>query len=197
MQNSGPLKVDRIILGIDPGTNHLGYGLIRISSGKPELLDTGVLSLDASLDQPVKLGRIFHFITGLIQKHLPDEMAIEGPFYGKNVQSMLKLGRAQGVSIAAAVSMQVPVFEYAPKRIKQSITGNGNASKDQMQGMIGKLLHGDPSAELNAMRSDASDAIGVALCHYFQRNSLKGPSNAKDSWAAFIKQNPERLKPKP
>lgn len=196
MQKSGPSKVDRIILGIDPGTNHLGYGLIRISTGKPELLDAGVLSLDASLDQPVKLGRIFHFITELIQKHLPDEMAIEGPFYGKNVQSMLKLGRAQGVSIAAAVSMQVPVVEYAPKKIKQSITGNGNASKEQLQGMVVKLLHGDRTSDLGSMKLDATDAVGVALCHYFQRNSIKGSSNGKDSWAAFVKQNPHLLKPK-
>jgi crossover junction endodeoxyribonuclease RuvC len=181
---------ERIIIGIDPGTNVMGYGVIKINQSKVELLDLGVINLSKFDDHAIKLKMIFKECTSLLEKHLPDEMAIEAPFYGKNVQSMLKLGRAQGVAIAAAVSREIPVKEYSPRKIKQSITGNGNASKEQVSAMIKHLVTNAvviPDDVLN----DATDAVAVALCHFYQEKSV-GASKQSKNWADFIKNNPGR-----
>src|SRR5437868_5834054 len=132
---------ERIILGIDPGTNIMGYGIIELNGSKMKLLSLGVIQLNKFPDHALKLKRIFEKTLSLIDEYKPDELAIEAPFFGKNVQSMLKLGRAQGVAIAAGLFRTIPIFEYSPKRIKQSITGNGNASKEQVAAMLKALLH--------------------------------------------------------
>jgi crossover junction endodeoxyribonuclease RuvC len=181
------LSKERIILGIDPGTNVLGYGLILCKGNNLQLLQFGVLHLNKYSDHGIKLSKIFERITEIIVEYHPDEMAIEAPFFGTNVQSMLKLGRAQGVCIAAAISKQVPIVEYAPKKIKQSITGSGNASKEQVASMLSKLLHFNEIPKL----LDATDALGVAVCHYFQHSDIQ---NKKTDWNKFIKDNPNRIK---
>ena len=160
---------ERIILGIDPGTNIMGYGLI-IDKGKSiELIKMDVIKLNKIENQPLKLKKIFETTLELIDTHKPDEFSIEAPFYGKNVQSMLKLGRAQGVAMAAALFRSVPIFEYSPKKIKQSITGNGNASKEQVAAMLFTLLkYKDAPKYL-----DATDGLAVAVCHYFQKSPVK------------------------
>ena len=135
------MENDRIIIGIDPGTNVMGYGVLRIAGNKPELLAMGVLQLNKYDSHYLRLRRIFERVIGLIEQYLPDEMAIEAPFFGKNVQSMLKLGRAQGVAMAAALSRDIPITEYAPLKIKMSITGNGSATKEQVAAMLQRILH--------------------------------------------------------
>ena len=132
---------DRIIIGIDPGTNVMGYGVLRIVGNTPELMTLGVIQLNKFESHYLRLRRIFERVLGLIEQYLPDEMAIEAPFFGKNVQSMLKLGRAQGVAMAAALSRDIPITEYAPLKIKMSITGNGSASKEQVAAMLQRILH--------------------------------------------------------
>ena len=134
-------KAERIILGIDPGTNVMGYGVIRVMGNKAEMVAMGVIDLRKQTDPYLRLGHIFERVTGIIEAYLPDELAIEAPFFGKNVQSMLKLGRAQGVAIAAAIHRQIPIHEYAPLKIKMAITGNGSASKQQVAGMLQRLLN--------------------------------------------------------
>jgi len=185
-KNTPPL-IDRIILGIDPGTNIMGYGLIAIKGNQITLIQFGVVHLNKYPDHALKLSKIFERITQIIEEYKPDEMAIESPFFGTNVQSMLKLGRAQGVAIAAAISKQVPIFEYAPKKIKQSVTGNGNASKEQVAAMLSKLLQFQEIPKL----LDATDALGVALCHYFQKGVT---TKSKSGWNAFLKENPDKIK---
>lgn len=129
-------QVEKIILGIDPGTNVMGYGVIRVTGNKAQLVVMGVIDMRKESDPYLRLGKIFERVTGIIDEYLPDEMAIEAPFFGKNVQSMLKLGRAQGVAIAAAIHHDVPIHEYAPLKIKMAITGQGQASKEQVAGML-------------------------------------------------------------
>lgn len=176
---------DRVILGIDPGTTIMGYGFIHVRDNKMEYLDMGVLNLSKLKDPYVKLKHIFERVQQLVDERHPDELAIEAPFYGKNVQSMLKLGRAQGVAISAALTRSVPITEYSPKKIKQSITGNGNASKEQVAMMLKNLLK---IKEL-PKDLDATDGMAAAVCHFFQGNN--GASTKKYSgWAAFVKQNP-------
>lgn len=179
---------EKIILGIDPGTNIMGFGVIRTEGNFLELLDVGVLSMTKTSDHALKLSYIYTELLRLIDKHHPDELAIEAPFFGKNVQSMLKLGRAQGVAIAAAISRQIPISEYAPKKIKQSITGNGNASKEQVAAMLDTLL----KAQVSTEKLDATDALAAAVCHYFQTSNKKIPT-AKGGWKAFLKENPDKL----
>src|ERR1039458_1403235 len=161
------MSTDRVILGIDPGTTIMGYGLIHIRAGKASLIDIGVLQLHKLENQALKLQAIFSRTLELIEQHKPDELAIEAPFFGKNVQSMLKLGRAQGVAIAGALYRNIPIFEYSPKKIKQSITGNGNASKEQVAAMLQTLLRFSEMPK----HLDATDGLAAAVCHYFQRNS--------------------------
>jgi crossover junction endodeoxyribonuclease RuvC len=181
------LTTDRVILGIDPGTTIMGFGIIHISGSKMTLLELGVLQLHKLEDHPSKLKEIFEHSIVLIEKHKPDELAIEAPFFGKNVQSMLKLGRAQGVAIAAALSRSIPVTEYSPKKIKQSITGNGNASKEQVAAMLQSLLQiTDMPRHL-----DATDGLAAAVCHYFQRNA-KSAGKTYTGWKKFLVENPSR-----
>jgi len=183
-------KASQIILGIDPGTVVMGYGLIEITNRKPVLLEMGVLHLSRKKEQAERLQMIFEKVTSLIQHFKPEQLAIEAPFFGKNVQSMLKLGRAQGVAIAAAMGGGLQVTEYSPKKIKQSITGNGNASKEQ----VFKLLQHQLGFKETPEFLDATDALAVALCHHFQLCSpLPGAANMKD-WSEFIARNPGRIR---
>lgn len=180
------MSVERIILGIDPGTSVMGYGIIHCKSNKMTLVSHGVLKLSKYEDHALRLKVIFDRVIGLIDQYNPDELAIEAPFFGKNVQSMLKLGRAQGISIAAALSREIPYTEYAPRKIKQAVTGNGNASKEQVARMIQTLLGMKELPEY----MDASDGLAAAICHYFQgRAQTSGNSG---SWKAFLSQNPKR-----
>lgn len=191
----GENTVDKVILGIDPGTNVMGYGLLEIKGSNVTLVSAGIIDLQKIDDHSLKLRKIFERTTGLIHEYHPDEVAIEAPFFGKNVQSMLKLGRAQGVAIAAAISLSVPVFEYSPKKIKQSVTGNGNASKEQVAAMLRSIL----GFEEMPKYLDATDGLAAALCHYYQSGG-KQASNSKTAsgkgggWKSFIKENPGRVK---
>jgi crossover junction endodeoxyribonuclease RuvC len=180
---------ERIILGIDPGTNATGYGVIRAEGQLPSLVTLGVIDLKGYTDHYIKLKHIFDRTVGLIEEYKPDELAIEAPFYGKNVQSMLKLGRAQGAAIAAALSRSVPIFEYAPRKIKMSITGQGAASKEQVASMLMNIL----KFREEEIILDATDGLAAALCHFYQSNN---PLSEKkyNSWKDFINKNPRRLR---
>lgn len=184
--------LDKIILGIDPGTNVLGYGVLHIQGRRVEVKALGVIDLRRCKDVYLKLGRIYEQVTKLLQEFLPDEVSIEAPFFGKNVQSMLKLGRAQGVAIAAAISRDVPIHEYAPLKIKQAITGNGAASKEQVAAMLGKVLHLDAADGVPFL--DATDALAAAYCHYLQTSRPQPAAGASaHSWAAFARANADRV----
>ena len=185
------MSKERIILGIDPGTIVMGYGIIQIEGKKPVLEAMGVLQLNKYEDHYLRLRKIFERVLGLIEQYHPDELAIEAPFFGKNVQSMLKLGRAQGVAIAAALSRDIPIFEYAPLKIKMSITGNGQASKEQVAGMLQRMLHIPQENMLPQL--DATDGVAAALCHYLQSNN---PLSEKKytGWKDFISKNPGKVK---
>ena len=184
---------ERIILGIDPGTSVMGYGIIMAKGKKMELMRMGVIRLSKYPDHAVKMKKIFDRVCQLIEEFSPDELAIEAPFFGKNVQSMLKLGRAQGVSIAAALRYDMSYVEYAPRKIKQSITGNGNASKEQVAAMLQSTLN--IPAENMPKDLDATDGLGAAVCHFYQSsNTVGGKSYA--SWKSFINENPARAKNK-
>ncbi len=179
---------ERIILGIDPGTTIMGYGLISVTGNKIGMLALGVLKLNKYDDHALRLKLIFERVISLIEQYHPDEMAIEAPFFGKNVQSMLKLGRAQGVAIAAALSRSIPIFEYSPRKIKQSITGKGAASKEQVASMLTRLLEISEAPET----MDATDGLAAAVCHYFQKGT---PATGKkfSGWKSFVTANPDRL----
>ena len=185
------MNKERIILGIDPGTAIMGYGILQVVDNKPSLETMGVLELSKYDDHYLKLRRIFERVTSLIDQYHPDELAIEAPFFGKNVQSMLKLGRAQGVAMAAALNRDIPIFEYAPLKIKMSITGNGSATKEQVAEMLKRLLK--IPAESMLPQLDATDGLAAALCHFFQSNN---PLKEKgfNSWKDFISKNPGRVK---
>jgi crossover junction endodeoxyribonuclease RuvC len=178
---------NRVILGIDPGTNIMGYGIIETKGAELKLLSLGVIKLNNLDNHTLKLKKIFEQTISLLEQYKPDELAIEAPFFGKNVQSMLKLGRAQGVAIAVALSRSVPVFEYSPRKIKQSITGKGSASKEQVASMLQSLLQFKQLPHY----LDATDGLAAAVCHFFQRgdNSMK---KGYSGWKAFIKENPEK-----
>lgn len=180
-----------IILGIDPGTIIMGYGIIKIENNKPILLELGVLQPGKIKDTYKKLQLIFNTVSGLITRYQPTTFAIEAPFFGKNVQSMLKLGRAQGVAIAAAMRHNIDVTEYSPKKVKQSVTGNGNANKEQVMKMLQQILHFKEEPK----HYDATDALAVAVCHFFQqKNTDVSASNKVSGWEAFIAKNPHRIK---
>lgn len=185
------IERERIILGIDPGTQVMGYGLLRVVNNKPELMAMGVLQLNKYDDHYLRLRRIFERVIMLIDEYLPDELAIEAPFFGKNVQSMLKLGRAQGVAMAAALSRDIPIFEYAPLKIKMAITGNGKAAKEQVAYMLQQMLK--IRQENMPKQLDATDGLAAAVCHYFETNS---PSQERKftSWKDFIHKNPSKIK---
>lgn len=178
-------------MGIDPGTTILGYGLIEVHGKQMKLLALGVLRLDKIDDHHLKLQKIFERCIELIDGFHPDELAIEAPFFGKNVQSMLKLGRAQGVAIAAALSRQLPVMEYAPRKIKQSITGNGSASKEQVAAMLQRVLQ-IPDADMPE-KLDATDGLAAAVCHFYQSSSPLTAGKSYSGWKSFLSANPDRL----
>ena len=178
---------EKIILGLDPGTNVMGYAVILIQLSKVKLLQFGVIQLGKYGAHELKLKNIFDRVLTLVDEFNPDEVALEAPFFGKNVQSMLKLGRAQGVAMAAALYREVPITEYAPKKVKQSVTGNGNASKEQVARMLMQIFNIKEMPKL----LDASDALAVALCHHYQNGMTK---NKSKSWESFLKDNPEKIK---
>jgi len=192
-------ETDKVILGIDPGTRILGFGVIRVLDRKVEYLHMGVVNLKGTKDHFVTLRTIYEEVTKIIEKYNPDELAVEAPFYGKNVQVMLKLGRAQGAAIAAAIRRDIPIFEYAPRSIKLAVTGKGAASKEQVAMMAQRLLGIDIAQEY----LDATDALAIALCHHYHvsnpvlaaaSGSRKGGKKLSGSWEQFVESNPGRIK---
>jgi len=181
-----PVK-EKIILGLDPGTNIMGYGLILINGSRMTVIQFGVINMGKYGDHALKLKKIFERVLALVDEYKPDEVALEAPFYGKNIQSMLKLGRAQGVAMSAALYREVPITEYAPKKVKQSVTGNGNASKEQVAKMLMQIFSIKELPKL----LDATDALAVAVCHHYQNGTIKSKSS---SWSSFLKENPGRMK---
>ena len=178
---------NKIILGLDPGTNIMGFGLIEIQNENIKLIQYGVINLKKYKDHTEKLEMIFENVNKLIKDYNPNEISIEAPFFGKNVQSMLKLGRAQGVAMVAGKINGIEISEYAPRKIKKSVTGNGNASKEQLSEIIKKTLNINENIN---KKLDASDALGAALCHYYQKSNNENP---KKSWKKFIQANPEKI----
>ena len=177
-------------MGIDPGTSIMGYGIILERGSKIELIAMGIVRMDHLDDHFLKLQTIFAKTVGLVDQYKPDVVALEAPFYGKNIQVMLKLGRAQGIAMAAALSRDIPITEYAPRKIKQSITGNGSAGKEQVAAMLQRLLNFKETPEF----LDATDGLAVAVCHSFQRVSTTGSGKSYSGWDAFAKDNQKRLK---
>jgi len=179
-----------IILGIDPGTTVTGYGLIQTEGKRMKLLACGSIHLGKQeVSHPEKLAKIYRRVSGLVETYQPQEVALEAPFYGKNPQSMLKLGRAQGVAMAAALNQGLPIFEYAPRKVKVAVTGNGAASKEMVAGMLRKMLHFEEEPKF----LDATDGLAVAVCHFFQGDA-PGDKPKSSGWADFVKQNPGRVK---
>ncbi len=181
------------ILGVDPGTNFLGYAIIETICDPPKVLALDIINLSKYKDHQTKLMHIHRELSILIETFTPKQLAIEAPFYGNNIQSMLKLGRAQGVAIAAAINMGLTIEEYSPKKIKQSITGNGNASKEQVAKMLRHLVDMN---NLNYEQLDSTDALAVAICHYSQNSLLNTKSKKFSGWADFVKNNNEKVKAK-
>ncbi|MDO5104741.1 crossover junction endodeoxyribonuclease RuvC [Capnocytophaga sp.] len=181
--------MEKIILGIDPGTTIMGFGLIRVEKQQMSLLQINELQLKKYTDHYLKLRVIFERTLELIDTYHPDELAIEAPFFGKNVQSMLKLGRAQGVAMAAGLSRQIPITEYEPKKVKMAITGNGNASKEQVAKMLQQLL----SIKELPKHFDATDGLAVAVCHFFNSGRVSS-QKSYNSWESFVKQNENRVR---
>ena len=184
------MKKDKIILGIDPGTNILGYGVICVDNKGPHYVDMGIFDLRKIKDPFEKLANIFAGVTELLEIHKPDELAVESPFYGKNAQVILKLGRAQGAALTAAVMKGIPVAEYAPRKAKIAICGNGAASKEQVAMMIGKTL----KVDLDPKFLDATDALAIALCHHYQMSNPLASAGTSGDWKKFLSDNPERIK---
>lgn len=189
----------RIIMGIDPGTNRMGYGVLEVlGKNKLRAVVIGDVDMTKMKDPYEKLRYIFDRVLALVDEYRPDEVALESPFFGENVQSMLKLGRAQGVAMAAALCRGHKVFEYAPRRVKQAITGNGGAAKEQVASMLKSML----GVEYNPKRLDATDGLAVALCHYFETSqviphqpvSRTRRSSSNSSWEKFVNNNPDRVK---
>ena len=181
-------KIDKIILGTDPGTTIMGFGLIKVINKKMELIEMEELKLIKIKDHYVRLKLIFEKTIELIDKHKPDEISIEAPFFGKNVQSMLKLGRAQGVAMAAGLSRQIPVTEYSPKKIKMAITGNGNASKEQVAKMLQNLF----SIKELPKNLDSTDGLAAAVCHFYNNESIS-TDKKYSGWSSYIKNNPKKI----
>lgn len=191
------MDYERIILGIDPGTSVMGYGVIGVNKNKPEMITMGVIKLSKFDDHYLRLRKIYERVTGLIEQYLPDELAIEAPFFGKNVQSMLKLGRAQGVAMAAALARDLSITEYAPLKIKMAITGSGSASKEQVAEMLRRMFK-IPKQDMPVFL-DATDALAAAVCHFYESGKPFGSAKGK-SWKDFVKENPDKVKsstPKP
>lgn len=189
--NAGLREWDHIIIGIDPGTNVMGYGVLGVKNRRPSMVAMGVIELHRQDSHYLRLRHIYDRVLGLVESFLPDEMAIEAPFFGKNVQSMLKLGRAQGVAMAAALSRDIPICEYEPRKIKQAITGSGAASKEQVREMLRRILA--IPAENILPQLDATDALGAALCHFYESQRPKAEKSCS-SWKEFIAKNPSKVK---
>ena len=194
------METEKIILGVDPGTVVMGYGLVHQKGKELSIIRMGVLKLNKLQDQATRLKTIFERMLEIVEEYKPDEMAIEAPFFGKNVQSMLKLGRAQGVAMAAALYRDIPIFEYAPRTIKQTITGNGSASKEQVSKMLQAMLRFEEMPKY----LDATDALAAAVCHYLDKGkdvNYTKPKHSRKSassqWAQFVQQNPDRLSKTP
>ncbi|MEM7085291.1 MAG: crossover junction endodeoxyribonuclease RuvC [Bacteroidota bacterium] len=183
------MKTERIILGIDPGTTIMGFGIIKVVEKRMQFLQLNELKLSKYDDHYVRLKHIFERTIQLIETFHPDEIAIEAPFFGKNVQSMLKLGRAQGVAMAAGLSRQVPITEYSPKKIKMAITGNGNASKEQ----VAKMLQSTLGLKELPKNLDSTDGLAAAVCHFYNSNKTN-TGKSYTGWTAFVKQNEGRVK---
>lgn len=192
--------MEKIILGIDPGTNVMGYGLLMVEGKRMSVLEIGVIELQKISDTYLKLRKIYEVLTEIVEKFSPDEMALEAPFFGKNVQSMLKLGRAQGVAMAVGLQRDIVIHEYAPRKIKMAITGNGAASKEQVAAILSKMLQ----YENNQKYLDATDALAVAVCHFYEstkpqlpesKTKAKVPTTRKtsQSWAQFLSRNSDRI----
>lgn len=181
---------ETVILGIDPGTSIFGYGVIHVRKNEIELITLGSVNLSKYANHQLKLKYIFERVRYLVEEYKPDLCAIEAPFYGKNVQSMLKLGRAQGVSMAAVLTRDIPIEEYAPRKIKQAITGNGNASKEQVASMLQSIC----KFKKMPKNLDATDGLAVAVCHHFQTYGRLSTTKTAKGWAGFIKDNPGRVK---
>lgn len=185
------MNTSRTILGIDPGTNILGYGVVRIDvSGRPSFVDMGVMDLRRERDAYSKLRRIYDKVDTLCELHHPDDLAVESPFFGKNAQVILKLGRAQGAAMIAAIGRGIPVFEYAPRKAKMAICGNGAASKEQVALIVQKTL----AIDIDEKWLDATDALAIAMCHFYQLTSPLTSTGASTSWAKFLEANPDRIK---
>lgn len=182
---------DKVYIGIDPGTNVMGYGILGINGRKPSMIAMGVIKLSRFDSHYLRLRHIHERVSALVGQYLPDEMAIEAPFFGKNVQSMLKLGRAQGVAMSAALERDIPIAEYEPRKIKMAITGNGAASKEQVQEMLRRIL--SIPADLMLPELDATDALGAALCHHYEQSRPQAAAGPR-SWKEFIAKNPGRVK---
>ncbi|MEY8850056.1 crossover junction endodeoxyribonuclease RuvC [Psychroserpens sp. XS_ASV72] len=182
------MSQEKIILGIDPGTTIMGFGLIKVVGKSMTFLQLNELDLKKYKDHYLKLKLIFERTVELIDTHHPDEIAIEAPFFGKNVQSMLKLGRAQGVAMAAGLSREVPITEYSPKKIKMAITGNGNASKEQVAKMLQSLLN----LKTLPQNLDATDGLAAAVCHFYNQGRVS-VGKSYSGWSAFVKQNEDRI----
>lgn len=182
-------KASYKILGVDPGTNLLGYAILEIDGKKQKVITFGVLRLQSHKEHTAKLREIFLQLQEIIETYLPTQMAVEAPFYGKNVQSMLKLGRAQGVAMAAAITMGLDIVEYSPKKIKQSVTGNGNASKEQVAAMLESILR----IKISSSYLDATDALATAMCHYNQTGGIFGATKKYSGWSGFLKDNPNKV----
>ena len=180
----------RRIIGIDPGTNIMGYALLEIIDEEMKVLNMGVIKLKSYANHTEKLKEIYLQTQEIIESYMPEELAIEAPFYGRNVQSMLKLGRAQGVAMAAAITMGLEIQEYSPKKIKKSITGNGNASKEQVASMLQQILH----TSLENQLLDATDALATAVCHFYQNGNLKSKDKHYKDWNSFISDNKKRVR---
>lgn len=185
------MQKERIIMGIDPGTQVMGYGVLKVLDNKPQMEAMGIIQLNKYDDHYLRLAKIYSRVISLIEEYLPDEVAIEAPFFGKNVQSMLKLGRAQGVAMAAAISRDIPIFEYAPLKIKMAITGNGRAAKEQVAYMLQKILHIPDEQMLPQL--DATDGLAAALCHFYQSDLVDDGVKYK-SWKDFVARNASRVK---
>jgi len=180
------------ILGVDPGTNLLGYAVLEVHGKVTKLATMGVLRLKSYETHTEKLKEIFLQLQEIIETYQPTQLSVEAPFYGKNVQSMLKLGRAQGVAMAAGITMGLEIIEYSPKKIKQSITGNGNASKEQVAAMLESIL----GLKFTKTYLDATDALGAAMCHYNQSNNRLAGSKSYKDWGSFLKDNPQKMSKK-
>tara|TARA_X000000950_G_scaffold115542_1_gene145127 strand:- start:186 stop:737 length:552 start_codon:yes stop_codon:yes gene_type:complete len=179
----------KIILGIDPGTTIMGYGIIKVTGENASLIDFNDFSLKKLDNHYLKLKKIFSSLTEIIDKYNPDEIAIEAPFFGKNVQSMLKLGRAQGVAMAAGLVKEIPITEYSPKKIKMAITGNGNASKEQVAKMLQSILKFDEIPK----NLDSTDGLAAAMCHFFNSKKITSIGTKFSGWQSYIKNNPEKI----